>query len=114
MLTTCCRSPLVRLSRAAAKAAGDRLRRLGVLQSRVDWPARARLCESCTLRVIHRGVSYCGRPFLHQVRRDEAVDGCGCPTIAKARDPSEHCPIDPSYQPAIRLHGRCTCKWCTL
>lgn len=116
VLAACCgsASTFARMSRAAAKAAGDRLRRLGILQARVDWPARARLCERCPMRVIRRGTSYCGRPFLEDVGRDEAVDGCGCPTRAKAKDPSEHCPIDPSHRPARIIDGRCTCKWCRL
>jgi hypothetical protein len=112
MHTTCCGSTLARLSRAAAKAAGDRLRRLGLLGGRVDWPARAAICERCPLRVIHRKVSYCGRPFLQMPRRDDAVDGCGCPTIAKAKDPSEHCPLDWRNRPASVANGACNCKWC--
>lgn len=112
---TCCGSTLARLSRAAAKAAGARLRRIGLLSQRVDWPARATACERCPLRVIHRNVSYCGRPFLRDLNRDPARDGCGCPTLAKAKDPSEHCPIDALHRPASRLpDGRCTCKWCAL
>jgi hypothetical protein len=100
------------LSRAAAKSASARLRRLGLRSVATDWADRATICERCPLRVIHRGVSYCGKPFLKQVHRDEATDGCGCPTREKAKSPSEHCPIDPRHQPAQELNGRCNCKWC--
>lgn len=109
----CCGSAFARLSRAAAKAAGAGLRQIGLMKQRVDWPARALACERCPMRVIHRKVSYCGRPFLHEFDRDPARDGCGCPTIAKAKDPAEHCPIDAAHRPAARdAEGRCTCKWC--
>jgi hypothetical protein len=104
-----------RLSRAAAKAAAAKLRWWRVLSTSVDWSARAETCERCPMRVIHRRASYCGQPFLQQMERDDAVHGCGCPTVAKAKDPTEHCPIDARHQPARREHdGRCTCKWCAL
>jgi hypothetical protein len=112
VFSDCCRSGFARLSRAAAKAAGERLRRMGLLPVRHDWAARAETCERCPMRVIERGVSYCGRPFLEKPHRDESVDGCGCPTHAKARDPSEHCPVDPRFRPARQANGQCTCKWC--
>lgn len=115
-MVACCdrNSTFARLSRAAAKAAGDRLRQMGLLGVRINWAARAEACERCPLRVVHRNISYCGRPFLEKVDRDDALDGCGCPTLAKARDPAEHCPLDPSHRPARRIAGRCTCKWCSL
>jgi hypothetical protein len=100
------------IGKAAAKSAASRLRRLGLLPESHDWAARAATCESCPLRVIHGCTSYCGKPFLHLPNRDEAVDGCGCPTHAKARAPDEHCPIDWSNHPARRLPDGCTCKWC--
>jgi hypothetical protein len=117
MIAACCgsKSTFARLSRAAAKAAGARMRRLGLFRESVDWAARAQICERCPMRVIHNKTSYCGRPFLEDVDRDPAVDGCGCPTIAKAKDPAEHCPLDPFHRPAAtNLAGRCTCKWCVL
>ena len=83
-----------------------------MLRQAVDWAQRARICETCSMRRIVRGVSYCGRPFLQQVQRDHAEDGCGCPCHDKARDPSEHCPIDERHRPATRQDGACTCKWC--
>jgi hypothetical protein len=84
---------------------------MGLLPSRVDWMARAEICERCPLRAKEKGISYCGRPFLQQIDRDPVIDGCGCPTIAKAKDPSEHCPVNARHQPASRGSG-CNCKWC--
>jgi hypothetical protein len=100
------------LSRAAAKSASARLRAMRVLPVRVDWPARAAACERCPLRVVAAGVSHCGTPFLQKIDRDPATDGCGCPTIAKAKDPAEHCPLNPRHQPASETAGACDCKWC--
>lgn len=100
------------LGRAAAKSAAARLRRLGLLRESIDWAQRASLCEFCPMQVIIRKVSYCGRPFLHQIDRIPAEDGCGCPTRAKARAPEEHCPLDWSHHPARMLPDGCTCKWC--
>ncbi|HWE96084.1 MAG TPA: hypothetical protein VG269_19125 [Tepidisphaeraceae bacterium] len=99
------------LSRAMAKLAAARFRGIGMLAERPDWPARAALCERCPLRVIRKNVSYCGTPYLTQTRRDP-TDGCGCPTIAKSKDPAEHCPLDSHHRPATRSVGGCTCKWC--
>lgn len=112
MLASCCRSTLANLSRAAAKAAKDRLRRMGLLPDSPDWPRRAEICERCPMRVIVCNRSYCGRPFLQLPKRDPAVDGCGCPTLAKAKDASEHCPIDARSNPAHQEGDACNCKWC--
>src|SRR3954453_17830293 len=90
----CSSNAFAPLSRAAAKAASARLRRLAVLPTHHDWPARAAVCEQCHMRILQRGVSYCGRPFLQDIDRDPETDGCGCPTHEKAKSPSEHCPID--------------------
>jgi hypothetical protein len=95
-----------------AKAAGARLRALGTMPAAADWTTRAAVCERCPLRVVRGGVSYCGTPFLHKIDRDPAVDGCGCPTRDKAKSPQEHCPLDLRRQPAQRVAGSCTCKWC--
>jgi hypothetical protein len=89
-----------------------RLQTIGWLRSAVDWENRAKTCERCHLRVIRCGVSYCGQPFLKQIDRDEAVDGCGCPCRDKAKSRSEHCPIDHRQQPAQKSAGGCSCKWC--
>jgi hypothetical protein len=107
-------SAFAALSRAAAKATSARLRRLGARAVAPDWAARAVLCERCPLRVVRDGVSYCGQPFLRQIDRDPAADGCGCPTREKARSPSEHCPLDAAHRPAVRRAGRCNCKWCGI
>jgi hypothetical protein len=112
---TCCGGNLfATLSRAAAKAASAKLRRLSVLPVKQDWAARAAVCERCHMRVLHRGVSYCGQPLLRQIDRDPAIDGCGCPTREKAKDPKEHCPIDSRNQPAHPISPPCSCKWCSL
>jgi hypothetical protein len=105
--------PFRALSRAAAKNAAARLRNFGLKPLAENWAARATVCERCPLRVVHRGVSYCGKPFLKQVERDLTLEGCGCPTREKAQSPEEHCPIDPRHQPAQQSDHSCTCKWCT-
>ncbi len=101
-------------TRAAAKSGAARLRRLGLLPIRIDWVARATVCERCPMRVVKCGVSYCGKPFLGMPLRDPVVDGCGCPTREKARDPQEHCPIDRRHEAARTEASECTCKWCVL
>src|SRR5262249_40397117 len=108
--STCC-SNFRTLSRAAAKAASAKLRQLGAARVQPDWSRRATVCERCPLRVIRRGISYCGRPLLERVDRDEAVEGCGCPTVAKAKTPGEHCPLNRTNDPAIGGPS-CDCKWC--
>jgi hypothetical protein len=102
------------LSRAAAKAAAAKLRGIGALRARADWPARATICERCPMRVVSGSKSYCGTPFLTMVERDPSIDGCGCPTIAKAKDPEEHCPLNARNQAANREGARCDCKWCRV
>ena len=113
MGASCCGGGgLAALSRAAAKSAASRLRRMGLLPQSVDWARRAAVCEACPLRSIRRGVTYCGRPFLEQVERDPVHEGCGCPTRAKAKSPQEHCPLDRQHRAAVSSGGTCTCKWC--
>jgi hypothetical protein len=108
-----CNSSFLRsASRAMAKQAGARLRAMGLLREQTDWAARAEICERCPMRVVHKGISYCGKPFLELPNRDESKDGCGCPTRAKAKDPAEHCPITPRHLPSSRENGVCDCKWC--
>ncbi|CAN5536909.1 hypothetical protein BH09PLA1_BH09PLA1_07880 [soil metagenome] len=113
VFTACCAgSTWKRLSVAAAKAARSRLRNLGTLRVDQNWPARAAVCESCPMRVIRRGVSYCGKPLLEQPVRDLASDGCGCPTVAKAKTPGEHCPLDSANVLVQTTASSCRCKWC--
>jgi hypothetical protein len=114
MGTSCCRGAFAAITRAAAKSSASRLRRLGLLPVRVDWVARATVCERCPMRVVRCGVSYCGTPFLRRPVRDPVVDGCGCRTRETARDPQEHCPLDAKHDEARLTDGRCTCKWCTM
>jgi hypothetical protein len=87
---------------------------VGLRPQMVEWSARAAICERCPLRVIRRGVSYCGKPLLERVER-EVHEGCGCPTRDKAKDPKEHCPVDVRHRaaaPANRGARGCNCKWC--
>ncbi len=107
------RGAFAAITRAAAKSGAARLRGIGLLSVRVDWVARASACERCPLRVVKCGVSYCGTPFLRMPLRDPVIDGCGCPTREKARDPQEHCPINVRHEAATHVDGACTCKWCT-
>jgi len=109
-LLDCC--PLKSITRATTKAAAARFRSLGMLKVSVNWQARAEICERCPMRIIQCGRSYCGKPYLQLPNRDESVDGCGCPTIAKAKDAAEHCPIDPRHRASATLDGTCNCKWC--
>src|SRR5438309_3476846 len=111
---TCCTSVFAALSKAAAKAASAQLRRISVLSTHPNWPSRAALCERCHLRVLYRGVSYCGRPFLQDIDRDPVTDGCGCLTRDKAKSPNEHCPLDSEHRLAKAIEGHCNCKWCSL
>src|SRR4051794_36764927 len=111
---TCCRSDTFKsISWAMAKSAAARLRHFGVGGTAANWSERAAICERCPTRVVSRGISYCGDPFLERIDRIPLLHGCGCPTHAKAKDPSEHCPLDHSNQPAKLVPSRCTCKWCT-
>jgi hypothetical protein len=104
------------VSRAAVKFAGAIARRAGASATHPDWVARATICERCPLRVVAGNVSYCGQPFHRMPDRDEAEDGCGCPTRDKARDPGEHCPLTLRNQSATPEPGgagvACACKWC--
>jgi len=106
--------PLGSFSRAAFKFAGSIARKFGTTPTAANWVQRAEMCERCPLRVIQCGKSYCGKPFLQQPVRDAVVDGCGCPTHAKAKDPAEHCPLNEQYQPAAQSNGSCNCRWCRL
>jgi len=109
---TCCENSLRALSKAAAKSASSRMRSMGLLPAKTDWVMRATICETCPLRVVSRGASYCGRPFLQKIDRDPVLDGCGCPTRAKAQDPTEHCPITPRFLKSSETPTDCNCKWC--
>jgi hypothetical protein len=105
-------SPLFKsLSRAAAKSAAAKLRGLRALPVYQDWASRAVVCEGCPVRRVFRGVSYCGNPYLQKPVRD-AMEGCGCPTAAKAKDSGEHCPLNVRNREADRAGGQCDCKWC--
>ena len=109
----CC-SGFAGISRAAAKATRAKLRQFGWLGDATDWSRKAIVCESCPMRVLYKRVTYCGKPFVHLPVRDDAQDGCGCPTLAKAKTPGEHCPVDSRHQPATTTESECNCKWCSL
>jgi hypothetical protein len=111
VIFSCC-NVFAALSKAAAKSAAARFRIFGFTAEHPAWAARATVCERCPLRVVERNVSYCGKPFLKKIDRDEAMEGCGCPIRAKAKDPSEHCPVTPRHLPAEQSAIGCTCKWC--
>jgi hypothetical protein len=100
------------LLEAVGKFATARLRQVGAMRVHPQWEERAAACERCALRVVSCGVSYCGNPFLKQIERDPAVEGCGCPCHDKAKSAGEHCPIDARYHPARTAEGECNCKWC--
>jgi hypothetical protein len=109
-LLTCCGSRWKTLSRAAAKSAASTLRRAGGLSIHPHWSTRAEICERCPMRVLRRGITYCGDPLLEKIDR-HPQEGCGCPTLAKAKSPSEHCPLTLHYTPADT--HICNCKWCS-
>lgn len=99
------------LSRAAAKSAASRLRKVGVLRTQANWAARAAVCRDCPLRAVVNGVPHCGKPLLRQIHRSPA-DGCGCPIEAKARTPGEHCPLNGVADPSTVTADGCDCRWC--
>jgi hypothetical protein len=98
---------------ALGKFATARLRQVGAIRAYPEWEARAEVCERCALRVVSCGKSFCGNPFLKQIERDPAVDGCGCPCRDKAKSAGEHCPITEHYHAAEKHGEMCNCKWCT-
>lgn len=131
MPTTSPAKLLFTLARAAGKAATAKLRRAGLTPEYADWATRAEVCERCPQQVVKCGVSYCGQPLMRRMIRDEAVDGCGCPTRLKAKDPTEHCPITRRHEASATSRGEglqyagtqaaglealvratCQCKWC--
>lgn len=78
-----------------------------------EWMARAEICQRCPLVHVQCGKSYCGKPLLRHIDRDEPVDGCGCPVNAKAKDPAEHCPRNAHYEASIKTDAStCDCTWC--
>jgi len=110
---SCCPSPVWKsLSKAAARAAGARMRAVGVLRSADNWRTRLAICRTCLLRTVSNGVSLCGPPYLRQLHRTPA-DGCGCRCEDKAKRPAEHCPLTIQGRPLPTPHpAACTCQWC--
>jgi hypothetical protein len=107
-------SGLAALTRAAARFAGAVARRAGVGAVHPRWMERATVCERCPMRVAVGRVSYCGQPLHRKPERDEAQEGCGCPTREKAKDPGEHCPITVRHRAARQHALGCDCKWCGI
>jgi hypothetical protein len=104
---------LVRLSIAGAKRARSALRGAGVGKHHAGWADRAAACARCPLSVVVCGKSYCGKPLLRQLDRDEPTQGCGCPIRLKAQDPAEHCPRTFRYEPSSKGDAAtCDCVWC--
>lgn len=101
------------LPRAGAKWTAARLRAWKKLPVYENWAARAIICETCPLRRVKGGVSYCGVPYIQQPIR-QPHEGCGCPTHSKAKDPTEHCPLNWQHLVASRTDGQCDCKWCKM
>ncbi|MFT3789064.1 MAG: hypothetical protein QM770_23300 [Tepidisphaeraceae bacterium] len=102
----------LKLVSAGVKRAESLFRSIGVGHEHPQWQARAEICSRCPLVVVKCGKSYCGRPFLNQVERDEPTEGCGCPVLAKAKDPREHCPRDLHFDASSKTED-CDCMWCT-
>ena len=88
------------------------MRRAGVGSVHPEWAARAAVCEQCPMRVIAGRVSYCGTPYQRKPLRDEAEEGCGCPTREKAKAVGEHCPLNVAHRAARQGGMNCDCKWC--
>lgn len=103
---------LVRLSLAGVKRVRSVFRDVGVGRVHADWQERVDICSRCPLCVVDRKHAFCGKPFLSKIDREEATDGCGCPIVAKAKDPTEHCPRDRVYNPSTK-DSACQCMWCT-
>jgi hypothetical protein len=78
-----------------------------------EWETRAEICQRCPLVVVQCRKSYCGKPLLRHLDRDEATDGCGCPVNLKARDPGEHCPRNVAWEASSKTDAlTCDCTWC--
>ncbi len=102
---------LIRLSMAGVKRLRSVFRDAGVGREHPDWKMRADVCVRCPLCIIEGKSAYCGKPFLRHIDRDEATEGCGCPIVAKAKDPAEHCPRDRVFNPSSK-DAACDCMWC--
>lgn len=103
-------SALAVLSSAALKKTAAIFRSLGAAAQYPDWQGRTEVCARCPIAQREGRQVYCGKPLLHQIER-RAEMGCGCPVVAKAQDPAEHCPVTEQLVEAV---GRepCGCKWC--
>jgi hypothetical protein len=104
----------IKLVQAGVKRTASVFRSIGVGgRDYANWTERAEVCARCPLVVTQCGKSYCGRPFLKQIARDEPTEGCGCPVIPKAKDVREHCPRDEHFNARCTdPHTPCNCLWC--
>lgn len=105
---------MVRLAQAGVKRTTSLFRSVGIGgRDYESWTDRAEVCARCPLVVVKCGKSYCGRPFLSQIAREEPTEGCGCPVTPKAKDPNEHCPRDEHFNArSTDESGTCNCLWC--
>lgn len=103
---------VIKLAQAGVKRTASLFRSVGG-RDYEGWTERAKVCARCPMVVVQCGKSYCGRPFLSQIARDEPTEGCGCPIAPKAKDPHEHCPRDEHFSARSSDDaGRCNCLWC--
>jgi hypothetical protein len=104
---------IYRLSQAGFKRMGSVFRDIGVGREHPHWQERAEICTRCPMCVTEKRHAYCGKPFLKKIDRDEATEGCGCPILAKAKDPAEHCPRNRTFEASSKTHAdTCDCVWC--
>lgn len=107
--------PLLTLARAGAKKAASLVRALGMTGVHPAWEARTQICVRCPIATSTPKGLFCGPPLLTQLNR-RPEQGCGCPVLAKAKDPEEHCPVDAGLtgvpDPRPTPPTPCPCKWC--
>jgi hypothetical protein len=62
--------------------------------SKEEMERRLSICAQCpsNLAQMAKGEAYCGAPLLHNVARDIAREGCGCPLQKKVAIKGEKCP----------------------
>lgn len=103
------------LLHAGVKKLRSLVRSVGGVPTYPGWQARAEICARCPVAVTIKGHLYCGRPLLSDLHR-RPEEGCGCPILAKAKDPAEHCPVSPQLLAASQgasPSSPCACKWCS-
>lgn len=105
---------VIRLTQAGVKRLGSVFRSGGMLSEHPEWKERLEICSRCPLSVVEKKHVYCGKPFLRQINRHEPTEGCGCPILAKAKDPAEHCPRNRLFDASTKTDAdTCDCTWCS-